>query len=160
MLFILYALAILYACVFVSVLIDLFFGVKRAQRLIITCTSFGYPPHNHEITKLFWLKTVQYIPLESTKTEYRNNFVRNSIFRYDSIFVKQTADTIFFERYQYLYKDRIIRDSIFKCDTIRVPYPVEVVKEVKAPLSSWQNFQVWCGRIPLQFFYLLAFILC
>ncbi len=38
------------------------------------------------------------------------------------------------------YRDKIIRDSIFKIDTIRVPYPVEVIKQVKAPLTSWQNF--------------------
>ena len=35
-------LAVLYACVFVSVLIDLFFGVKRAKRLKIARTSYGY----------------------------------------------------------------------------------------------------------------------
>ena len=94
-------------------------------------------------------KTPQYIPVETTKIEYRDNFVHDSIFRYDSIFVKQTADTIFFERYKYLYRDKIVKDSVFINDTIRVPYPVEVVKEVKKPLSSWQNFQVWCGRIAL-----------
>jgi len=94
-------------------------------------------------------KTPQYIPVETTKIEYRDNFVRDSIFCYDSIFVKQTADTIFFERYKYLYRDKIVKDSIFINDTIRVPYPVEVIKEVKKPLSSWQNFQVWCGRIAL-----------
>ncbi|MDR2929026.1 MAG: hypothetical protein LBV41_12630 [Cytophagaceae bacterium] len=48
-----------------------------------------------------------------------------------------------------MYRDKIIRDNIFKTDTIRVPYPVEVVKQVKAPLTDWQNFQVWCGRIAL-----------
>jgi hypothetical protein len=42
-------LAVLYACVFVSVLIDLFFGVKRAKRLKIVRTSFGY---RRTITKL------------------------------------------------------------------------------------------------------------
>jgi hypothetical protein len=94
-------------------------------------------------------KTTQYIPVETTKIEYRDNFVRDSIFRYDSVFVKQTADTVFFERYKYLYRDKIIRDSVFIQDTIRVPYPVEVVKQVKAPLTGWQNFQVWCGRIAL-----------
>jgi hypothetical protein len=94
-------------------------------------------------------KTTQYIPVETAKTEYRDNFVRDSIFRYDSVFVKQTADTVFFERYKYLYRDKIIRDSIFLSDTIRVPYPVEVVKQVKALLTGWQNFQVWCGRIAL-----------
>ncbi|MDR2473012.1 MAG: hypothetical protein LBD53_05510, partial [Tannerella sp.] len=73
----------------------------------------------------------------------------DSIFRYDSIFVKEKGDTLIFERYKYLYRDKIVRDSIFKTDTIRVPFPVEVIKQVKAPLSSWQNFQVWCGRILL-----------
>jgi len=40
---------VLYACVFVSVLIDLYFGVKRAKRLKIVRTSFGY---RRTITKL------------------------------------------------------------------------------------------------------------
>ncbi|MDR1698347.1 MAG: hypothetical protein LBR75_00780 [Prevotellaceae bacterium] len=93
--------------------------------------------------------TTKYIPVETTKIEYRDQLVRDSIFRYDSVFIKQTADTVFFERYKYLYRDKIIRDSVFIQDTIRVPYPVEVVKQVKAPLTGWQNFQVWCGRITL-----------
>jgi hypothetical protein len=94
-------------------------------------------------------KTTLYIPVETAKIKYRDNFVRDSIFRYDSVFVKQTADTIFFVRYKYLYRDKIIRDSVFLSDIIRVPYPVEVVKQVKAPLTGWQNFQLWCGRIML-----------
>jgi len=40
---------VLYACVFVSVLIDLYFGVKRAKRLKIVRTSYGY---RRTITKL------------------------------------------------------------------------------------------------------------
>ncbi|MDR1680271.1 MAG: hypothetical protein LBS12_00580 [Prevotellaceae bacterium] len=93
--------------------------------------------------------TTKYVPIETVKTEYRDKIVKDSVFRYDSVFVKQTADTVFFERYKYLYRDKIVRDSIFKTDTIRVPYPVEVVKQIKAPLSSWQNFQVYCGRIAI-----------
>ena len=100
-------------------------------------------------TLLYSCKSVQYVPVETVKTEYRDKIVKDSVFRYDSVFVKQTADTVFFERYKYLYRDKIVRDSIFKTDTIRVPYPVEVVKQVKASLSSWQNFQVWCGRIAI-----------
>jgi hypothetical protein len=42
-------LAVLYACVFASALIDLFFGVRRAKRLKILRTSFGY---RRTITKL------------------------------------------------------------------------------------------------------------
>jgi hypothetical protein len=48
-------LAILYACVFVSVLIDLFFGVKRAKRLKIVRTSFGYRRTITKLTSYFGL---------------------------------------------------------------------------------------------------------
>jgi hypothetical protein len=62
-----------------------------------------------------------------------------------------SGDTVFYQKFHYLYRDKIIRDSIFKTDTIRVPYPVEVIKEKKARLSGWQNFQMWCGRLFLLF---------
>jgi hypothetical protein len=45
-------------------------------------------------------KTPQYIPIESTKIEYRDKIVKDSVFRYDSVFVKQTDGTVFFERYR------------------------------------------------------------
>jgi hypothetical protein len=70
---------------------------------------------------------------------FRDKIVKDSVFHYDSVFVKQTADTVFFERYRYLYKDKIIRDSVFIQDTIRVPYPVEVIKQVKTPLNLLRN---------------------
>ena len=94
-------------------------------------------------------KSVKYIPVETTKIEYRDNLIRDSVIRYDSVHVKDKGDTLILERYKYFYKNRIVKDSIFINDTIRVPYPVEIVKQVKAPLSSWQNFQIWCGRIAL-----------
>ena len=48
-------LGVLYACVFVSVLIDLYFGVKRAKRLKIACTSFGYRRTITKLTSYFGL---------------------------------------------------------------------------------------------------------
>ncbi len=93
--------------------------------------------------------TPKYISVETTRTEYRDNYLRDSIYFRDSVFFAVKGDTVFLEKYSYLYRDKIVKDSIFKNDTIRVPYPVEVVKEVKKPLSSWVNFQVWCGRIAL-----------
>ena len=100
-------------------------------------------------TLLYSCKSVKYIPVETTKIECRDNLVRDSIFRYDSVFVKYKGDTMILQKFRYLYKNRIVKDSIFINDTIRVPYPVEVVKQVKAPLTSWQSFQIWCGRFAL-----------
>ena len=94
-------------------------------------------------------KMPQYIPVESVKTEYRDKIVRDSVYLYDSIYIKEKGDTLIMERYRYMYKDRFIRDSVFINDTIRVPYPVEVVKQVKKPLTGWQNFQVWSGRFAI-----------
>ena len=104
--------------------------------------------------------TIKYVPIESVRTEYRNTATTDSIYLRDSIFIKEKGDTLIVEKYRYLYRDRILRDSIFKADTIHVPYPVEVVKEVKKPLTGWQNFQVWCGRISLVsvLFLLLYFV--
>ena len=102
-------------------------------------------------------KMPQYIPVESVKTEYRDKIVKDSVYLYDSIYIKEKGDTLIMERYRYLYKDRFIRDSVFINDTIRVPYPVEVVKQVKKPLTGWQNFQVWCGRIALGAILILLF---
>ena len=108
-------------------------------------------------TMLLSCKSVKYIPVVTTKIEYRDNFVRDSIIRYDSVFVKDKGDTLILEKYRYMYKNRIVKDSIFINDTIRVPYPVEVIKQVKEPLTSWQSFQIWCGRFAL-FALLLACI--
>ena len=47
------------------------------------------------------------IPVETTKIEYRDNFVKDSISRYDSVFVKDKGDTLILERYSYLYKNKI-----------------------------------------------------
>jgi hypothetical protein len=108
-------------------------------------------------TMSYSCKSVKYVPVETTKIEYRDNLIRESVVHYDSVYVYDTGDTVILERYKYLYKNRIVKDSIFVNDTIRIPYPVEVVKQTEAPLSSWQNFQIWCGRLAL-FALLLACI--
>jgi len=46
---------ILYTCVFASVLIDLFFGVRRARRLNIARTSYGYRRTITKLTSYFGL---------------------------------------------------------------------------------------------------------
>ena len=108
-------------------------------------------------TMLYSCKSVKYIPVETPKIEYRDNLVKDSIFRYDSDFVKYKGDTLILEKFRYLYKNRNVKDSVFINDTIRVAYPIEIIKQVKAPLTSWQSFQIWCGRFAL-FALLLACI--
>ena len=48
-------LVVLYTCVFISVLIDLYFGVKRANTLKILRTSYGYRRTITKLTSYFGL---------------------------------------------------------------------------------------------------------
>ena len=58
--------------------------------------------------------TTKYIPIETTRTEYRDNYLRDSIYLHDSIFVKEKGDTLIVEKFSYLYRDKIVRDSFSK----------------------------------------------
>ena len=78
---------------------------------------------------------------------------RDSIFRHDSIYIREhtVGDTVYLEvtRWHTQYRDRWHHDSIYlsRRDSIPVPYPVE--KRVPAQLSSWQQVQLWLGRLVL-----------
>ena len=69
-----------------------------------------------------------YIPVESIRTEYKTKLEKDSIYLHDSVFVRQTGDTVFIDRYKYLYKAQIQVDTVIKVDSIQVPY--EVVRTV------------------------------
>lgn len=95
-------------------------------------------------------KTIKYVPVETTKIEYRDRdrVTTDTIFKSDSIYVKVKGDTVSIERFKTVFKfrDKYVRDSIFIHDSIRVPYPVEVIKEVNK-LSKWQSWQLISFRI-------------
>lgn len=88
-------------------------------------------------------RTVKYVPVETVKvdTTYINKLQRDSIYMLDSVYIKETGDTVFIEKYKYLYRDKLVRDTLYmaKTDSIQVPYPVE--KE----LTRWQQFRMYFG---------------
>jgi hypothetical protein len=90
---------------------------------------------------------IQYVPVESVKTEYRDNYSRDSVFLYDSIFVKEKGDTVWLEKYRIVYRDRLVRDSIFISDTIPIPVLIDVPGPQLNYVTGWQNFQIWLGRV-------------
>lgn len=94
-----------------------------------------------------------YVPVETVKVEYRDRLYRDSVRLYDSVFVKVANDTVWMEKYKYLYRDKLVRDSVFLTDSVQVPFPVVEYKEVNR-LTSFQSFEVWCGRI----FFIIIFL--
>ena len=75
-------------------------------------------------------------------TTYVQSVKVDSIFRKDSVFVKEKGDTVF------IYKERIRDRYVFRHDTLRLvkvdSVAVERVKEVKVekPLSAWKSAKI------------------
>jgi hypothetical protein len=87
---------------------------------------------------------VVYVPVVSVRTEYRDNYRRDSLYLRDSIFIRERGDTVWIEKYRYLYRDKLIKDSVIINDTIRVPYPVEVSGK-GSDVFSWRRLLVISG---------------
>lgn len=91
----------------------------------------------------FGCSTTKYIPLESVRydTTYVNKYQYDSIYKRDSIVVRDKGDTVFIEKYRYLYRDKLLHDTLYfsKTDSIHVPYPVE------RKLTRWEQFKVDVG---------------
>lgn len=92
---------------------------------------------------MFSCRSIQYVPVETVKIEYKDRLKIDSIIKYDSIFYNRymKGDTVFLtkEKYKYLDKIKIVRDSVFRTDSISVPYPVE------KQLSNWQKVKMDVG---------------
>lgn len=83
---------------------------------------------------------VEYVPVETVKTEYRDRLVEtyDSIHVHDSVFLAVKGDTVYKYKQQLIYKNKFVHDTVYVGirDSIPVPYPVE--KE----LSVWDKFKV------------------
>lgn len=88
-------------------------------------------------------RSIQYVPVETVKIEYKDRLKIDSVIKYDSIFYDRytKGDTVFLtkEKYKYLDKIKIVRDSVFRTDSISVPYPVE------KQLSKWEKVKMDVG---------------
>lgn len=108
--------------------------------------------------------TMKYVPVERVRTDtlIQTQVVRDSVFRYDSIHVKETGDTVWVEKWHTLTKWQERHDTVYQAthDTIPEPYPVEKKVEVEKPLTWWQRVRLTLGDIALILggIILLAFI--
>lgn len=88
-------------------------------------------------------RSVKYVPVETVRTDsiYMNKVQRDSIYRLDSIYIREKGDTVWMEKYKYIYRDRIVHDTMYinRTDSIRVPYPVE------KKLTRWQQMKLELG---------------
>ena len=95
--------------------------------------------------------TTKYVTVPEYHTDtLRQVTVRHdSVMVHDSIHITEKGDTIKIERWHTQYRDRIVRDTIYQSKTDSIPYPVEVVKEVPAKLTWWQQTRLHLANIVL-----------
>lgn len=88
-------------------------------------------------------KQVQYVPVETVRTDsiYLTNLQRDSIYKYDSIYIRDRGDTVEVVKYRYLFIDKLRHDTLYmeRTDTVSVPYPVE------RQLTRWEQFRLDVG---------------
>ena len=94
-------------------------------------------------TFLMSCRSIQYVPVESIRTEYktRDSIRHDSIYQRDSVYMRVKGDTVYQYKYKYLYKYQFINktDTVIKTDSIQVPYPVE------KRLTKWQSMKLELG---------------
>lgn len=77
------------------------------------------------------------VPVDRVKIEYRDRMSIDTLYKNDSIIIREKDDTVFLEKYKYIYRIKERKDTINVTDTITVVKTVEVTKEVNK-LHDWQ----------------------
>lgn len=122
--------------------------MKKATKIQIICIVV--------LLIVLWLftscksKTI-YVPVETVKTEYKDKYIRDSIFQKELVRIYQRGDTVFKDSIVYKYKDKLKADSIFIHDSINVPlpYPVKGDTVYINRLKWYQEASVWFTSLVL-----------
>ena len=78
---------------------------------------------------------------------------RDSVWLHDSIHVTEKGDTIRIEKCHTKYIEKAVHDTLYQSKRDSIPYPVEVTKEVAAPLKWWQKTLMYLGVITIIIFF-------
>lgn len=88
-------------------------------------------------------RQMQYVPVVTVLHDsvYVTQVQRDSIIRFDSVYIRDAGDTVWLEKYKYLYRDRVRVDTLVsvRTDTVSVPVPVE------RKLTRWERVKLEAG---------------
>lgn len=94
--------------------------------------------------------TVKYVEVPVTKTEYKVQYNKDSIYIHDSINTLIKGDTVYKDVYKYIYKQVYKVDTFIKTDSIPYPVEVEIIKEINK-IYNWQKVLMGLGVIAIFF---------
>lgn len=105
------------------------------------------------IAMMFCGCKTKYVTVESVRDVYHNttDTIRDSIKH--EVYINQyiKGDTIYNDRVEYLYKDRWRTHDSIVIQRDSIPYPVEVIKEMKKPTPLWHYLVVGGAILVLLF---------
>lgn len=110
---------------------------------------------------VLWLTactTTRIVEVERVRTDtcYINRYQRDSIYRCDSIYIKDRGDTVWIERWHTVDRDRLRTDTIYISRTDSVPVPYLVTEYVEKPLTWWQQTRINVANAVLFVFVIAA----
>ena len=92
-------------------------------------------------------RSTRYVPVERVRndTVYLHKVERDSVYRRDSIHVRDKGDTVYVEKFRYLFADRWRTDTVYvnRRDSVQVPYPVE------RELTRWERVKMDVGGVAI-----------
>ena len=92
---------------------------------------------------LFSCRGVQYVPVETVKTETERvvDIQRDSIYVLDSVFVREAHDTVYITKWRVEYKEALRVDTfnVERIDTLNT------IVEVEKKLTKWQQTKMDVG---------------
>lgn len=116
------------------------------------CASAGVAVMVAVVLLLVGCKT-KYVPVEVVRTDttYITQHRLDSIYLHDSTYIHERGDTVLVEKWHTAWRERVRIDTLIqhRHDSVPVPYPVEVVKEVPAPLTWWQKVRIGFANVAL-----------
>ena len=84
---------------------------------------------------------IKEIPVEVIKTEYKTQYVHDTIYDKDSTFIYIKGDTVFNIQYKYKYSERTVHDTLITHDTIPQIINTETTVTVTKKQPQW--WPVW-----------------
>ena len=93
---------------------------------------------------LFSCRTVEYVPVETVKTEIVKELEvqRDSIYVLDSVLVRSKADTVFVERWRVEFREALRVDTLHIVERDSINHIIEVEK----PLTKLQELKMDIGN--------------
>lgn len=92
---------------------------------------------------------IREVPVEVVKTEYKTQYVHDSIYVHDSSFVEVKGDTVYSTIFKTKYVKNTVHDTLVTHDTVPQPITVTETKVVEKKVPQWWPVYLTGGLILL-----------